>query len=191
MKLPIILIGPMAAGKTTVAGLLAEKLGLVHHELDDRRWDYYNEIGYDQALAGQIRAEQGFTSLYRYWKPFELHAVQRVLADCADGVISFGAGHSVYEDEMLFEHARQALAPYPNVILLLPCEDAAEAIAILTERFLAQAKIEGFEPSPQVIGMIEHFISHPSNRQLAKQVFYTKEKTPEQTCDEIMQWLEK
>ena len=69
MDLPIILIGPMATGKTTIARLLAQKLSLVQHELDDKRWDYYNEIGYDQALADQIRMEKGFSALARdYWQ---------------------------------------------------------------------------------------------------------------------------
>jgi adenylate kinase family enzyme len=177
----------MAAGKTTIASLLAQKLGIMHHELDARRLDYYNEVGYDQALAAQIRSEEGFSGLYRYWKPFEIHAVERVLADCTDGVISFGAGHSVYEDEALFERALPALSPFPNVILLLPCPDTDEAVAILKERYIAQAE-EG-ETSPEELQMIEHFTRHPSNLLLAKHVVYTRGKSPEQTCAEMIQLL--
>jgi shikimate kinase len=189
MDLPIILIGPMEAGKTTIAGLLAQKLNLVHYELDEKRWDYYQEIGYDEALAEKIRAEEGFPGVYRYWKPFEIHAVERVLTDCEDGVISFGAGHSVYEDAQLFERAQLALQPFANVILLLPSRDTDESVEILKKRFREHLKAEGMDASPQSLEMIEHFIRHPSNRRLAKRVVYTIGQTPQQTCDGILQLL--
>jgi hypothetical protein len=35
----------------------------------------------------------------------------------------------------------------------------------------------------------EYFVRHPSNHQLAKRVLYTKDKTPENICDEIVQKL--
>ena len=190
MDLPIILIGPMATGKTTIARLLAQKLGLVQHELDDKRWDYYNEIGYDRALADQIRMEKGFSALARgYWKPFEIHAVERGLVDFADGVISFGGGNSVYEDDLLFERAQRVLAPYTNVILLLPCADLDKSAAILKERYIAQEP--GIIPTPQELEMIDYFLRNPSNQRLAKHVVYTIGKSPEQTCDEIIQLLSK
>jgi len=184
-----VLIGPMAAGKTTIAGLLSQALGAPHYELDDRRWDYYHEIGYDNETAGSIRMIDGFAGLYRYWKPFEIHAVERVLADCRDGIISFGAGHSVYEDPALFERARRALAPVENVILLLPCEDPDEAVAILVDRYTRQAEEEDSVPSEHELAIIDHFVRHPSNRLLTRKVIYTQAKTPQQTCDEILQLL--
>jgi shikimate kinase len=188
LDLPILLIGPMAAGKTTIARYLAQKLGLVQHELDDRRWDYYNEIGYDPALAAQIHSQKGLTALARgYWKPFEIHAVERGLADFADGVISFGAGHSVYEDDVQFERIQRLLAPYKNVILLLPCADLDESAAILKERYIAQEP--DIEPDPQALEMIDFFLRDPSNQRLAKQVIYTKGKSPEETCEEVIQQL--
>ncbi len=189
MDRPIILIGPMGAGKTTIASLLAQKLGILHHELDARRWDYYLELGYDEAYATQIRATKGFATLYQYWKPFEIHAVERILAEYPDGVISFGAGHSVYEDEALFTRAQRALAPFKHVILLLPSADPDEAAAILKARFFEVGKVEGFTPSPQTLAMIDHFISHPSNRRLAKHVIITDGQSPEQTCDTIIRLL--
>ena len=48
MESLIILIGPMAAGKSTIAKILAEKLNLPQHPMDDVRWDYYEEIGYNK-----------------------------------------------------------------------------------------------------------------------------------------------
>src|SRR5260221_11704513 len=109
MHSTIILIGPICAGKSTVAKLLAEALHLPHYSVDDDRWTYYKEIGYDEAEASRIaKSEQGMLGLLRYWKPFEAHAVERVLADHSDSVIDFGAGHSVYEDPSLFARVQRA-----------------------------------------------------------------------------------
>jgi adenylate kinase family enzyme len=189
MKRPIVLIGPMATGKTTLARLLAQKLGIPHYELDDLRWAYYNEAGYDQQVAHKIRSEEGFLGLNRYWKQFEIHAVERVLSDCPDGVISFGAGHSVYEEEALFDRAQRALAPYANVILILPCPNLEEAGNICKQRYLEQDLQDGIETPQEQLAMIDQFIQDPSNQLLAKKVIYTKGKSPEQSCEEISRLL--
>lgn len=189
MELPVLLIGPMFAGKSTVGELLAQRLGVPFYELDNLRWDYYAEIGYDGAYADKLRKERGFEAMYQYWKPFEIHAVERAVAERCDGVISFGAGHSVYEDAALLERAERALAPIANVILLLPSADAAEASATLKERFIEVGRQEGFTPTEQSLGMIDHFLQHPSNARLAKHVIYTNGRSPEQTCEEILKIL--
>ena len=191
MNSTTILIGPMSAGKSTIANLLAEKLGLRRLELDEKRMDYYKEIGYDEAFASQIgRSEQGIIALLQYWKPFEAHAVERVLADYSDCVIDFGAGHSVYEDAALFARVQRALAPYPNVILLLPSPDLDESVEILNARFADLLMKEVGEVDERLFNVNAHFIKHPSNHQLAKMVVYTKGKTPEETCEEILQKIE-
>ncbi|MBP5977492.1 hypothetical protein HW132_33470 [Brasilonema sp. CT11] len=51
MKSDIILIGPIAAGKTTIGALLAHRLSLPQYSMDERRWDYYKAIGYDKELC--------------------------------------------------------------------------------------------------------------------------------------------
>jgi shikimate kinase len=177
----IILIGPIGAGKTTVGGLLAKNLGISQVSMDNLREDYYKEIGYDADVAKQKREANGFWGIYRYWKPFEAHAVGRILNDHKDCVIDFGAGHSVFEDEVLFAQVKQALSTYPNVILLLPSPDPDESIAILNER---EEWLKDMNPN-----INEHFIKHHSNYDLAKHVVYTKGKSPEDTCDEILKLI--
>lgn len=181
MKQEIILIGPIGAGKSTIGKLLAEKLKLPQIAVDDLRFNYYKEIGYDEALAESKRETEGFWGLYQYWKPFEVYAVERLLSEHKNCVIDFGAGHSVYEDDRLFQRVKEVLSAYKNVILLLPSPDLDESIHILNERdeFLREMK-------PNIN---EHFVRHHSNYDLAKHTIYTKGKTPEETCEEILRLI--
>ena len=182
MKEEIILIGPIGAGKTTVGELLSKKLSQPQVSMDELREGYYNEIGYDAELGRKIRETEGFWGIYRYWKPFEAYAVKRILADHQGCVIDFGAGHSVFEDDTLFAQVKQTLSPFPNVILLLPSPDHDESISILNER---EEWLKDMYPN-----INEHFVRHPSNYALAKHVVYTKNKSPVETCDEILSLLQ-
>ncbi len=182
MPSDIILIGPIGTGKSTIGQLLAAKLKLPQCSMDEKRWDYYKEIGYDKELAQHKRETEGFWGIYQYWKPFEAYAVERLLAENQNCVIDFGAGHSVYEDPILFQRVQQVLATYPHVILLLPSADMNESIRILNERneYVSDGKLN----------INEHFVKHPSNYGLAKLTVYTKDKTPDETSDEILALLD-
>ena len=151
--------------------------------MDRLRFDYYNEIGYEDAVRKRLEKEEGFVAVYRYWKPFEAHAVERLLVEHADCVIDFGGGHSVYEDANLFERVKRALEPFTNVILLLPSPDLDESVRILRERTMAG---NGWDGRSRGFDFHEHFVKHHSNHDLAKFVVYTGGKTPEETRDEIL-----
>ncbi|MEO0408422.1 MAG: shikimate kinase, partial [Cyanobacteria bacterium P01_A01_bin.135] len=138
---------------------------------------YYKEIGYDEALA-ERKKRQGAWSIIRYWKPFEAYAVERLLTEHTNCVIDFGAGHSVYEELALLQRVQRALAAYLYVVLLLPSPDPDESLRILHERNRMLPK--------DIRKTNEHFVRHPSNGILAKFTVYTKSKTPEETCAEIL-----
>ena len=157
LRSEIILIGPIGAGKSTLGKLLSERLGLPQCSMDAVRWDYYNEIGYSETTEEELRKSGGFESVYRYWKPFEAHAVERLLSEHRNCVIDFGGGHSVFEDDALFHRVQTALAPYRNVILLLPSPDLEESIRLLNER---NEEEEGSNINA-------HFVTHHSNHDLA------------------------
>ena len=189
MNAPIILIGPLGAGKTTVARLLAEELALLICSVDHVRGGYYQEVGYDETLAAQIAAsDQGIQGVMRYSKPFEAQMVVKILAD-HHGIIDFGASNSVYEDKTLFTLVENALAPYPHVILLLPSADMDESVVILKSRLIRMLTKAGKAFTDELFELNEYFVKHPANHQLAKMVIYTKDKTPEEICAELVKKL--
>ena len=178
MRTEPILIGPCCVGKSTVSGLLAESLGVPCVSMDLKRFGYYDEIGYDAAHADRLQAEAGFRAKYEYWKPFEVHAVERILAEHADCVFDFGGGHSVFEDPALFERAKAALSVFRSVVLLLPFPDAEASVQFLRKRYSTPV-----EPADDIN---EHFVRHPSNRQLATKVVLTGEREATALRDEIL-----
>lgn len=191
-KTTVLLIGPMCAGKSTLAALLSKRLDLPRIEMDDIRWDYYAEIGYDSQKAARLaQSDEGMMALIQYWKPFEAHAVARALEEHQGCVLDFGAGHSVFEDEALLEKVETALAPFKNVFLILPSPDPVESVEVLNRRFRQLLEREVGHVDERLLRLNEHFVRHPSNRRLAKHVVYTKGRTPEDTCQEILKGLEK
>ena len=190
MKSIIILIGPMSAGKSTLAKKLAKQLGVPRIELDEVRQRFYGEIGYDEKLASEIVGKEGMAGLLKYWKPFEAHAVERALEEYDNCVMDFGAGHSVYEDRELFKRVEKALKPYKYVIQILPSPDPDRSIEIVNQRFSELLINEVGKIDNELLALNEHFVRHPSNGLLAKKAFFTEGKTARDTVQEILDWVE-
>lgn len=185
---PIVLIGPPATGKSTLGPMVAERLGRPHVSLDEARWDYYREIGYDEAFAAHIRATCGFAALAFFWKQFDVYAVERAVVDYSGAVIDFGAGHSTFESTEALARARTALAGCSLVVLILPSPDEATSIRILRERTRALNVPGVFE---QPFDWVDYFVRHPTNRLLATHTVYTDGRRPTQSCDEIVTLVER
>lgn len=183
-KRPVILIGPEGAGKSTLGALLATSLAQDLYSLDRHRETLYAPYGYSAAAAIQIYEADGEWAFYQHWSIFEYQAVCHILTHAAPGqefhgkVLDFGAGHSVYEKPGELEKVETLMAAFEDVFLIPPCEDKAEAARIMEER-------RGKE-----LGLNRHFLAHESNARLAKHVIYTKDKTPEQCLEEILQILQ-
>jgi len=179
---PVLFIGPVRAGKTTLARLVSSQLGLPTISLDDLRWKYYSEIGYDENLAKQIRSEGGFLALLFYRQLFDPYSVERVLGDHPGAVIDFGAGVGPYENQQQLKRMRELFEPIPNTFLLLPSPDVEETLQILLERDINP-------PADLKFDINAHFLHHPGYRILAKHIIYNKDQTPELTCDEVIRLL--
>ncbi len=189
MRSVVILIGPMSVGKSTLAKMLAKKLRVPRVELDEVRQRFYGEIGYSERYASEIVGREGMQGLIEYWKPFEAHAVERALETYRNCVIDFGAVHSVYEDELLFQRVQKALQPFKFVIQILPSPDLDRSVEILNQRFSEMLIKEVGKSDPDLLALNEHFVRHPSNRLLAKHTFYTEDTPAKKTCQAILDWI--
>jgi tRNA A37 N6-isopentenylltransferase MiaA len=189
MKSVVILIGPMSAGKSTLAEMLAKKLGVPRVELDEVRQRFYGEIGYSERYASEIVGREGMQGLIEYWKPFEAHAVERALEEYRSCVMDFGAVHSVYEDEALFQRVQKALQPYKFVIQILPSPDLDRSVEIVNQRFSEMLVSEVGKIDQELLALNEHFVRHPSNSLLAKKTFYTEDRPAKKTCQAILDWI--
>jgi hypothetical protein len=152
--------------------------------LDQVRFTYYAEIFYDAEKAARLRRED-YEGLLRYWEPFDAHAVVRALEDHPGSIFDFGAIHSVYDDPTLFQQVADALAPYPNVLQILPSAEPEESVRLLHERGrqgqeLDQATLEMWER------IIRRFVTHSANDRLAKKTIYTAGQTPQEAAEAIL-----
>ncbi|MCJ7717927.1 MAG: hypothetical protein MUO54_15605 [Anaerolineales bacterium] len=186
----IILIGPMSAGKSTIAKLLSSKLSIPRYELDDVRQRFYTEIGYSERLASKIVGEEGMKGLIHYWKPFEAYAVERAVAEFENCVVDFGAGHSVYENPKLFSRVEKVLKPVENVIQILPSPDLDRSVEIVNKRFADLLISEVGKIDNELLQLNEYFVRHPSNHLLAKKTIYTENKKTDEIADEIISWVQ-
>lgn len=168
----IILIGPFGVGKTTVGGILAEKLGLPQVSLDNVCYDYYQEIGWNGREAKRIYEQEGGDAFDEYTSSFEPYGVEQVLSRNHNCVIDLGGGHTVSENETRFARVQDALAPYQNVVLLLPFLDPEESVRVLKTRRRPD--------------FLEYLVRSPCNYALAKHTIYTEGKSLEQVRDEVI-----
>jgi Shikimate kinase len=188
-KIPAaILIGPTGAGKSTVGLLLADRLNLPSVSMDGIAEPYYNECNFGIAVFQSLRAEQGFLKTHRQWEPVRVHAVERVIAEYGRVVLDLGAGHMHYEDPMMFDRVRRAIAPCPNVVLLLPSADLDRSVRLLRERCLSERGTDWIRDG---YDFIEHWVIDSCNHDLATLTIFTEGKTPMETCQEIIDRMAK
>jgi len=148
--------------------------------LDDLRYDYYKEIGFDEVHARNVRKYGGFLAMVYYRELFAAHAVERILSDHHHCVFDFGAG--IFESDEMFQRVQKALADYPNVVLLLPSHNIEESLLILMDR-------DQNPPADLTFDLNAHFLRHHTYYDLAKHTIYTQGKTPDESCDEILERL--
>ena len=179
----IIIIGPVGAGKSTQGKLLAKALNKQSVSLDRIAERYYQANGFGNSRFEKARDENGFLFAYRQWWPSLAYAAQQVVKDYTDCVIDFGAGHSHYEDELMYKGVKEALAGCRNIILLLPTKDLDQSVSLLKQQSINQRNMDwifsGYD-------FIEHWVKDYCNSDLATVTLFTDDKTPEQTCEEIL-----
>ena len=161
----LVLVGPPGAGKSTLAVLLAERLGLVARDTDD---DVARTAGKSIADLFLDDGEQAFRAL-------ESQAVRVALAE-HDGVLALGGGAVLDAD------VRELLAGHTVVFLDVSITGAAPRVGFNRDRPLLLGN-----PRAQWVQLME--ARRPFYEQVATVTVDTDGRTPEEVADEVLRLL--
>lgn len=109
----VVLVGPMGAGKTTVAALLAERLAVTHRDTDD------DIVAAEGRPISDIFVDSGEA----HFRALERAAVAAALAE-HDGVLSLGGG------AVLDPSTRDLLAEHRVVFLRVGLSEAVKRVGL-------------------------------------------------------------
>lgn len=161
----VVLVGPMGAGKTTVAGLLASSWGVPARDTDD---DVEGAAG---RSISDIFLESGEAS----FRDLERSAVADALAS-HDGVLALGGG------AVLDEATRSLLSGHEVVFLRVGLSDAVKRVGLGSGRPLLLGNIRS-----RIKALLDE--RTPVYESVATVVVDTDGRPPEDVADEILKAL--
>jgi shikimate kinase len=173
----LILIGPIAAGKTTVGRRLAAELGCAFHSLDERELEFTRPAGFDLEHMRELFRTGGIHAEYAYRRRFFDAAVAGLLATRPAGVVELGGGHPVVPEAAAQGRIEEALAPYSRVVLMMPCADREEARRVLRGRM---------GPEAAEADLNRYALADDTLERLARYTLFTEGRSPEETCREVL-----
>jgi shikimate kinase len=156
-----VLVGVMGAGKSTVGGLLAQRLGV----------DFLDVDTVIEQSAGKPISEIFIDEGEAHFRDLERRAVAAALAS-AGGVVALGGG------AILAEQTRDALAGNPVVYLSVELADAIKRVGLGQGRPLL-----ALNPRATLKHLLDQ--RRPLYEKVATHVVRTGGRTPEEIADEI------
>ena len=157
----VVLVGPPGAGKTTVGGLLAERLGVTLRDTDA---DVEATTG---TTIPELFVDQGEA----HFRALERQAVAVALAE-HDGVLSLGGGAVVDPD------TREALRGHRVVFLDVGLAEAVRRVGLGVSRPLLLGNVRS-----RLKALLDQ--RRPAYQAVAWRVIDTDGQTPEQIVDDI------
>jgi shikimate kinase len=167
MSGPVVLVGPMGAGKTTVARVLARRWGVEFRDTD-------HDI---ESSAGKSIAEIFVDDGEARFRALEKAAVAAAL-EGHDGVLALGGGAVLDPDTQVL------LKGHTVVFLKVGLSDAVKRVGLGTAR-------------PLLLGNVRSRVKHlleeraPIYEAVATLVVETDGRTPEQIADDIEEHLQR
>ena len=158
----VVLVGPPGSGKSTVAALLAKRLGVVHRDTDT---DVESEAG---RPISDIFVDSGEA----HFRALERAAVSAALRH--DGVVSLGGGAVLDAD------TRAELVGHQVVFLDVTLGEAAKRVGLGTSRPLLLGNVR-----TQLKNLMD--ARRPLYAEVARLVVATDGRTPEEITDEILE----
>lgn len=162
----VVLVGPMGAGKTTVAGLLADRWGLRVRDTD-------HDV---EAVAGKAISEIFVDDGEEHFRTLERAAVTAALAGHA-GVLALGGGSVLDPD------TRTDLAGHRVVFLQVGLSDAVKRVGLGVGRPLLLGNVRS-----RIKGLLDERL--PVYASVAQLTVVTDARTPEDVADEVARLVE-
>ncbi|WP_292603743.1 shikimate kinase [Nocardioides sp. REDSEA-S30_B4] len=166
MSPAVVLVGPMGAGKTTVAELLARRWGVAVRDTDA------DIVAAQGREISDIFVDDGEA----VFRALEREAVARALAE-HDGVLSLGGG------AVLDEGTRALLADHTVVFLQVGLTDAVKRVGLGTSRPLLMGNVRA-----RVKDLLDE--RTPVYASVATHTVDTDGRTPDEVADEVESLLE-
>jgi shikimate kinase len=158
----IVLIGPMGSGKTTVGGLVAERLGTAVRDTD-------HDV---EATTGREISEIFVDDGEAAFRALERAAVAEALAT-HDGVLALGGG------AVLDPGTRDLLAGHDVVFLRVGLSDAVKRVGLGTSRPLLLGNVRG-----RIKSLLDE--RTPVYESVATLMVETDGREPQEIADEIV-----
>ena len=158
----LVLVGPPAAGKTTVGRLVAARLGVDFRDTD-------TDV---EAVAGKTISDIFVQDGEVAFRSLESAAVRRALTE-HDGVLSLGGGAVLSAD------TRALLAEHAVVLLSVGLADAARRIGLSRDR-----PVLALNPRATLHVLLEERM--PLYRKVAQREVETDGRTPEDVALEVL-----
>ena len=158
----VVLVGPMGAGKTTVAGLLATAWGTTARDTDA------DIEARDGREISDIFVESGEAA----FRALEVDAVATALAE-HDGVLALGGG------TVLDPATRELLAGHQVVFLKVGLSDAVKRVGLGSARPLLLGNVRG-----RIKALLDE--RTPIYESVSSETVDTDGRTPEEVADEIL-----
>lgn len=174
----IVLVGPPAAGKSTIGALLARALDRGFVDVDAVAAPLYAEVGWSTTRFQQLIASQGYEHAHHAWEPALTHAVERLVRGHPQAVIALGAGHTHCIRLDLRGRVAAALAEAERVVLLRPAVDIDESVRVLRERCIAS---KGHDWVRDGVDWLHRWCTDGCDEQFATAIVHTAGETAEQT----------
>ncbi len=162
----VVLIGPMGAGKTTVAALLGERWGVAVRDTDA-------DV---EAAEGRSISDIFVDSGEAHFREREAAAVATALAE-HDGVLSLGGG------AVLDPATRELLEGLPVVFLRVGLSDAVKRVGLGTSRPLLLGNVRS-----RIKALLDE--RTPVYESVASVVVDTDGRSPDEVADEVVAALE-
>ncbi|UTW66013.1 hypothetical protein KFE94_15340 [bacterium SCSIO 12643] len=185
----IIITGPLAVGKSTIALELSERIGWGNYPVDRLKWFYRFNNGYDLVAGTRVLKEHGFGALIDYASEFFGPTELKDIFSRFHGIIDLGATDTYCCSPKRYTELKQIFDALNNVFLLLPSKNSQKSENILAKRLKIRYENHPFKEMvlQSYLDKNMEFINSFSQYLLAKHIVYLEDKTIDEICSEIIE----